>query len=122
MQYLVDVRYPEHRKTTVTADELPDAYAGLKEADSPSVVWNDGGDDVLIVVVGDDHAVISLKSEETWYYLTVSGDEEEVEVDMGGTDSYVPRKALAPRELGLTVLQRAGDLPGLRTDYSWDEQ
>lgn len=122
MQYLVDARNPRHEITPVTADELPDAYANLAERDGATVLWNDGGDDMLIVAVGDDHCVISLKSDETWYYLTVSGDEEQVEVDMGGTDSYVPRKALAPRALGLTVLQRADDLPGLRTDYTWDEQ
>lgn len=122
MEYLVEVWYPEHEKTTVTGDKLPDRYASFKERDSATVAWNSDGDEVLLVSVGDDYSVISMLSDGTWYYLVVSDDEEEVSVYMDGTDAYVPRKAMAPRELGLTVLQRADDFPGLRTDYLWDEQ
>jgi hypothetical protein len=49
--------------------------------------------------------------------LSISDDDEEVYTDLGGIDAEVPREALAPPELGLTVLLRADDPPGLRTDY-----
>ncbi len=120
MNYDIQVMFPES-ETTVTGAELPDAYAKL-EGVGATVTWNNYGRDVLIVAVDGDDCVISLKSDETWYYLTVGDDEETVPFDMGGTDSEVPAKAVVPRPLGLTVLQRAADLPGLRTDYMWDEQ
>jgi hypothetical protein len=102
--------------------ELPAAYARLTEISSATVTWNDGGDDVRIVAVGDEHCVIALKSDETWYYwLSTSDEDEEVYTTTGGFEGEVPSKALAPRELALTVLLRADDLPGLRTDYIWTE-
>lgn len=122
MEYLIEVWYPKHEETSVTGDKLPDVYASFKKRDSATVAWNSDGDEVLLVSVGDDYSVISLKSDGTWYYLVVSDDDEEVPVYMDGTDAYVPRKVMAPRELGLTVLLRADDFPGLRTDYMWDEQ
>lgn len=122
MEYVVEIRHPKHERTTVTAEELPRIYADLEESASPTVVWNDDGDDVLIVAVGDDYSFISLKTEWTWYYLVVSDDEEEIAIELGEVDSYVPRKALAPREFGLAVLLSAGDLPTLRTDYMWEAQ
>jgi hypothetical protein len=122
VEYLVRVDEPELKKTLVTEEELPAAYADLTEASSATVTWNDGGDPVLIVAVGDENSVITLKSDNTWYWLTVSDDDEGVYTTMGGLDGEVPRKTLAPRELGLTVLLRADDLPGLRADYTWTEQ
>jgi hypothetical protein len=121
MEYLVRVDYPQYQTTRVTEKELPAAYGRLTEISSANVTWNDGGDDVLIVAVGDQHCVIALKSEKTWYWLSVSDDDEHIYIAWGGVDGEVPRKALAPRELGLTVLLRADDLPGLRTDYMWTE-
>lgn len=122
MEYLIDVQFPES-ETTVTVAELPGAYANLKGSRSygVTITWNDGGDDVLIVAVADEYCVITMKTDESWYYLVVSDDEEKVSVDMAG-DADIPGKAVSPRELGLTVLQRADDFPGLLTDYRWDGQ
>jgi hypothetical protein len=122
MEYLVAADYPKRERTCVTETELPAAYARLTEISSATVTFNDGGDDVLIVAVGDQHCVITLKSDESWYWLSISDEDEELFTNMGGLNGEVPRKALAPRELGLTVLLRADDLPGLRTDYIWTEQ
>ncbi len=97
------------------------AYAHFTEISSATVTRNDG-DDVLIVAVGDQHCVITLKSDETWYWLFVSDDAREVYTTMGGIDAEVPRKALARRELGLAVLLRADDLSGLRTDDMLTQQ
>lgn len=122
MEYLVTVDDEDRDEFTVTDKELPAAYADLEEGQSPTVTWNDGGDEVIIVAVNDDYCVITLMSDDTWYYLTVSDDAEEVPAYLGETEARVPRGALAPRDLGLTVLLRADDLPGLRTDYSWTAQ
>lgn len=122
MDYLIEAYYPQYTETAITDQELPQAYANLKSSQSASVSWNSGGDPVVIVAVGDDYSVISLMDDDTWYYLAPTDEQGEETILIGGVDSIVPRKALAPRELGLTVLQRADDLPGLRTDYTWDEQ
>lgn len=121
MEYSITIWTPRRQKTTVIRDELPGAYANLKEIDSPTVSWNLDGDDTLIVAVGDDYSMISMMTDGTQYYLVVSDDEEEVPINMGSVDTHIPRKAMAPRELGLAVLLRADDFPGLRTDYTWDE-
>jgi hypothetical protein len=122
MEYVVEAYFPRYTETAVMDRELPEAYANLKSGQSASVTWNSGGETVLIVAVGDDYSVISLLDDDTWYYLAPIDEPGEETIIMGGVDSTVPRKALAPRELGLTVLQRADDLPGLRTDYTWAEQ
>jgi hypothetical protein len=122
MQYLLEVRCPEVKATTVTWAELPGVYANLKQAEYPAVVWNDCGDDVLIVAVGDDYSVTSMLTEATWYWLVVSHEDEEVFVYLTETGEHVPRKAMAPRDVGLAILQRANDFPGLRSDYMWDPQ
>jgi hypothetical protein len=92
-EYLVRVDYPKRQRTRVTEKEP--RLMPATEISSATVTWNDGGDDVLIVAVGDQHCVITLKSDETWYWLFVSDDAGEVYTAMGGIDAEVPRKALA---------------------------
>lgn len=117
---------------SVSEAELPEVYARINAAE---VSWE--GDtwdrerwrtgDCIIVHVYGEWSFIVLKHEDTFYYLTVSGEggakdgdpEEEVELPLGGQGGHVRRKYLAPRELGLAVLSRAGDTPGLLTDYVW---
>jgi hypothetical protein len=55
------VDYPKLQKTHVAENELPEAYARLTDTNSATVTWNNGGEDVLIVAVGDQHCVIALK-------------------------------------------------------------
>jgi hypothetical protein len=50
---LVRVDCPKLQRTRVTENELPGAYARLTDTNSATVTWNDDGDDVLIVAVGD---------------------------------------------------------------------
>ena len=54
--------------------------------------------------------------------VVVSEDEEEVVIVIGDNDTTVPRKALAPRELGLEVLRRADEIAWLLTEYTWEEE
>lgn len=123
MGYTIELFAPTHETRTVALDELPDEYAALKQANSPTVSWESPDDsEVVIVSVGEDYSVVTLKAEETWYWLQTSDDDEPVEVDMGGTEGSVPRGAIAPRETGLEVLKNADDFAKLRTEHTWVEQ
>ena len=123
MTYEIDLMHPGHKAWTVTREELPAAYADLKEGNSPSVTWGDISDGgVVIVQVADDYSVVTLGVDDTFYWLQTSDDDEPVTVEIGGTDGEVPRGALVPRELGLEVLLRVDNLAALRTDYMWAEQ
>lgn len=105
---------------TVDREHLPGVYAELREDDSSTVVWESG--DMMrsiIVHVARARSVITLVVQDSFYYLTVSDDDSPVFVQ--GLGATVPRKTMAPRELGLTVLLRADDLPGLCRDYLWWE-
>jgi len=106
----------------VSSDDLRGVYAGLEGDNSSTLTWNDGGNQVLIVAVGDDYSIVSMLDDFTWYYLQVSQDEEPVEACLGGQDSLVPKGVILPRALGLEVLEKAGDFPALLRKYSWREQ
>lgn len=113
--------------STITRSELPQVYEDLKGdkgLESPTITWNDGGDEVVIVAVNNDWSMSTMMTANgTSYYLVVSDDNEEVPVQMDGHDFEMPRKTLAPRELGLKVLLQADiDFPSLLTDYTWEEQ
>jgi hypothetical protein len=106
----------------VSREDLRSAYAGLEGDHSSTLTWNDGGDQVLIVAVGDDYSIVSMLDDFTWYYLQVSPEEEPVEACLGGQDSLVPEGVILPKALGLEVLEKADDFPALLREYSWREQ
>ena len=43
----------------------------LHKAETPTFTWNDLGDDVLILSVGDDYSVVSLLTQDTWSPVAV---------------------------------------------------
>lgn len=113
--------------STVTRSELPGLYEelrGNRGLTAPTITWNDGGDEVVIVAVSNDWSMSTMMTAEgTAYYLVVSDDDEEISIQMDGQDFQMPRKTLAPRELGLEILLKADvDFPGLLRDYTWEEQ
>jgi hypothetical protein len=57
---------PQHRESDIGIDELNSTYERARATDSPTFTWNDLGDDVLIVSVGDDYSVVSLLTQDTW--------------------------------------------------------
>lgn len=123
VQYEVELISEGYRPRKVSRDELPKVYAELPQRESPTVSWGDiseGG--VVIVQVADDYSVTTLGVDGTFYWLLETDEDEEVMIDLGGTDSMVPKGALAPRERGLEVLLAVDDLATLRTEYIWVEQ
>lgn len=133
MEYSIRIATPSRRGQVVTREDLPRAYEDLRGSDpsgtdSPTITWNDGADwsgsesGVLIVGVNDAWSMITLLTDGTEHRLTVSNDDEKVDVVMEGESFELPRKVLAPRELGLEVLLKAEDVPALLTEYTWEER
>jgi hypothetical protein len=122
LEYLIETWNPTHTSRHVRVEELVDVYAQIRGSASAVIVWNDGGDDVLIVSVGEDTATVSLLHDATWYWLEVSPETELVEIELGGQEAFVPKGALVPRRLGLEILLGAHDFPRLLTEYAWREQ
>ncbi len=122
LDYLLETWNPTHTSRHVRAEELVDAYARLRASEAAVIVWNDGGDPVLIVSVGEDTATVSLMQDATWYWLEVSPETELIAIELGGDEAFVPKGAIVPRHLGLEILLGAYDVPRLFTAYAWREQ
>jgi hypothetical protein len=122
LEYKVDTWNPTHTSRRVSAEELVDLYERLQGTESADICWNDQGDQVLIVSVGEETATVSLLHDATWYWLGASPDTELVAVELGGTESFVPKGAIVPRRLGLEILLGAHDFPHLLAAHSWREQ
>jgi hypothetical protein len=122
MDIILETYDPVYVKRLVAREDLRSAYTGLNSDQSATLAWNDGGDQVLLVAVGDDYSIVSMLDDSTWYYLQISPDEEPVQVSLGGQDSLVPKGAILPKALGLEVLEKAEDFPALLREYSWREQ
>lgn len=123
VHYEVELISEGYRPRSVSRNELPKVYADLPQRESPTVSWGDiseGG--VVIVQVTDDYSATALGVDGTFYWLVETDEDEEVMIDLGGTDSMVPKGALAPRERGLEVLLAVDDLAALRTEYIWVAQ
>lgn len=118
----LDTGFPARTSRVVNPDELTGVYLGTKGDESPTFTWNNLGDQVLIVTVDDDSSTVSMLTDETWYYLKVSDDEDEVEVRIEGSMTLVPKGVVLPRNLGLEVLQKTDDFDRILSDYSWREQ
>ncbi|MEZ0108435.1 hypothetical protein ABH920_002433 [Catenulispora sp. EB89] len=119
MDYQITLMYPTHVEKTVTRADLPAEYAQLKTANAPNVSWGEDTDRSLIVQVADDYCVVSMASDDDYFYLQTSDDDELVTIIMGGVDGQVPKGALVDRELGLEALLRVDDWPALLTEYTW---
>jgi len=122
MDFKVETWEPAHVERSVTIDELDDVYRTTSGGVSPTFTWNDLGDQVLIVAVGDDYSVVSMLNDDTWYYLQGSDVDGEAEVAMAGQPAHVPKGAILRRETGLEVLRKAGDFTDLLKSYPWMEQ
>lgn len=87
----VETWTPEHRKEDVDVDALDSTYDRARGTDSPTFTWNDLGDGVLILSVGNDYSVVSLLTAGTWFYLRGSESEGQAEVTMAGQPATVPK-------------------------------
>ena len=106
----------------VPREDLRRVYMGLRSDQTATLVWNDGGDQVLIVAVGDDYSIVTMLNNSTWHFLQISADEELVQVSLTDEESLVPKGAILPKALGLEVLEKAEDFSALLREYSWREQ
>ena len=113
---------PVHQERIVESGMLDSTYERAPGESSPTFTWNDLGDDVLIVSVGDDYSIVSMLTGGTWYYLQGSECTEEAEVNMAGQTTTMPRSVILERGQGLEVLKHAGDFMYLLKAYSWVEQ
>ena len=118
----LDTGFPNRVSRVVSPDELADVYRHVKNEESPTFTWNNLGDRVLIVTVDRESSTVSMLNNDTWYYLEISDDEEEVEVRIEGELTSVPKGVVLPRDLGLEVLQKSEDFERVVSEYSWREQ
>ncbi|PNE41123.1 MULTISPECIES: hypothetical protein [Streptomyces] len=102
--------------------DIPLVYRDAKESASPTFTWNDLGDEVLIVVVGDDYSTVTLMREDTFYNLAISDSVDMREIQVSGDIAMWPEGQVLPRELGLEVLLRVPDVESLVREYRWEEQ
>jgi hypothetical protein len=103
----------------VDLDKLADIYRGVNSDESPTFTWNNLGDQVLIVTVDRDSSIVSMLNDDTWYYLQISEDDDDVEVRIEGEMTFVPKGVVLPRYLGLEVLQKAEEFSNVLISYSW---
>lgn len=106
----------------VAYEDLDSVYRNALSQSSPTITWNDLGDPVLIVAIGDGYSIVSLMRNDTWYYLAIGGGEKEVSVDVAGSVVDLPQAVVLPFELGLRVLKSTRDFEHLVQTYSWIEQ
>jgi hypothetical protein len=120
MRYRLDTYSPSQTTRVVSGDELASVYDSL---DDSVITWNDGSDeDVLIVSVHSDFSTVSLRHDETWYWLESSLDVELVEIELCGEEARVPAGAMVPRRVGLAALGSVEDIPGMLSGFRWREQ
>lgn len=122
MEVKLDTFEPHGVTRLVPREDLRSVYSGLTSDQSATLTWNDGGDQVLIVAVGDDYSIVTMLNNSTWHFLQISPDEELVQVSLTDEESLVPKGAILPKALGLEVLEKAEDFPALLREYSWREQ
>ena len=113
---------PGHRERVVEPGDLESTYRRASGASSPTFTWNDLGDDLVIVSVGDDYSIVSMMTDDTWFYLRGSGPDEAMAVTMAGQEATVPGSAVLERAQGLEVLKQVDDFARLRSEHSWMEQ
>ena len=121
MQFTLDTHSPSHTSRLVSDDELLSVYDSL--GDDSVITWNDcGGDDVLIASVHDDFSTVSLRHEDTRYWLVMSEDARLVEIVLCGLEAWVPAGAILPRQVGLAALGSVEDVAGMLGKLRWREQ
>jgi len=66
---------PTHQVRFVDKADLPSIYDRVSGDSSPTLTWNDGGDQVLIVSVGDGYSTVTMLNDSTFSSLTISDDD-----------------------------------------------
>ncbi|NUS55352.1 MAG: hypothetical protein HOV66_10915 [Streptomycetaceae bacterium] len=120
MPYEMETYSPYSAARQVTIEEIP---ALFRPDGEPVFAYGNGSDeDVLIVSVHDGFSTVSLRQDDTWYWLAESENWDEVEIVLAGLEAWVPAGACVRHETALEALRLAADVPRLTTEFTWREQ
>jgi hypothetical protein len=112
---------PNEEQRYLRPEQLEETYRGLSPDEGAMFVWNDGGQDgVLLVGVGEDFAYAELLYGGTFYRFQAFDEEGTRAVLIGGCgpEEY-PKCYLMPREQGLELLRQAADIDALFAGHRW---
>jgi hypothetical protein len=108
-----------YRRETVELAAIPDLYAEAGRRGSTCLTWGDCTDEVLIVGVGEDYSVITLKRDETFFDVQITTDEDLRQIEIGGLTTDYPAGLILPRQMGLAALQLLPDLDAVWAAFEW---
>ncbi|GAA0251132.1 hypothetical protein GCM10010492_59290 [Saccharothrix mutabilis subsp. mutabilis] len=118
-----DCWQPDQPSRLLGLAEAEAAYAALPPTASATFSWNDGGDEVVIIGVGEDWSTATMIWDGTFYDLEASEAEGERDIVLCGQVTEYPERLLLPRERGVELLREAdADFAALADRYTWVER
>ncbi|XVV09158.1 hypothetical protein ACQP2X_30470 [Actinoplanes sp. CA-131856] len=102
----------------VELDEVTAIYGSLGTRPA-SFTWNDCGDEVLTVSVGEDHSTVTLLRDRSFYDLVHAEVEGEETIEMDGDVVAWPKALILPREKGLELLTQMPRVDEVFDRYEW---
>jgi hypothetical protein len=117
----VETYVPEYAMRDVPPAEVPAIYEGLGN-EPAAFTWNDGGDEVLMVSVGDDYSTASILIDRTFYDLAEGAGDGESTIVLSGDVVDYPDELILPRKVGLELLMRMPDFRGIVEGHDWRAQ
>ncbi|MDO3686456.1 hypothetical protein [Micromonospora sp. C28ISP2-4] len=117
----IETFVPEYQSREVSLEEALRVYQTLGKT-SASFTWNDCGDEVLTLSVGEDHSTVTLLKDRSFYDLEHAELPGEVLIEMDGSVVEYPRALVLPREKGLEILNILPDFDRVFESYTWKVQ
>ncbi|WP_433262294.1 hypothetical protein ACQPWR_22470 [Micromonospora vinacea] len=117
----IEIFVPEYLSREVGLEEARNAYQSLG-SDSASFTWNDCGDEVLTLSVGEDHSTATILKDRSFYDLEQGDVPGEELIEMDGSVVAYARSLILPREAGLELLNVLPDFDRLFKAYQWRAQ
>ncbi|MCW3844994.1 hypothetical protein ONA70_33495 [Micromonospora yasonensis] len=117
----IETFVPEYLSQEVSLEEARNIYQSLGKA-SASFTWNDCGDEVLTLSVGEDHSTATLLKDRSFCDLVYADNPGEDLIERDGSVVEYPRALILPREKGLELLNVLPDFDRLFESYRWRVQ
>ena len=111
-----------HVGRMVSRTAVPDLYGLAEQAGSVMFTWRDRAAPVMIVAVGPEWSLATLKIDQMWYSYVLDDASGFVSIDLGGQACEWPRAELLPRDTALPVLMSVPDLAAIKRDFPWLSQ